>query len=159
MLRSKHDHVLAGHLGQSKTLYLVRKDYYWPKLHEFVIDYVRSCNACMRNKAKRHHPYGLLKQLPIPPQPWDSISMDFIEQLPQSEGFTEILVIVDRLTKQIVLIPTRRSINVVRPTCVFETRSSLPCDVRQRFRICLKILQITSSFITDEPTLYFWLPP
>ena len=111
--------MLAGHLGQSKTLYLVRKDYYWPKLHEFVIDYVRSCNACMRNKAKRYHPYGLLKQLPIPPQPWDSISMDFIKQLPQSEGFTEILVIVDRLTKQIVLIPTRRSIDAAELSKLF----------------------------------------
>ena len=37
--------------------------------------------------------------------------MDFIEQLPQLEGFTEILVIVYRLTKQIILIPTHRSIN------------------------------------------------
>src|SRR5258707_726174 len=51
-------------------------------------------------------PYSLLKQLPIPSQPWESISMDFIEQLPTSEGFTVILVIVDRLTKQSLFIPT-----------------------------------------------------
>lgn len=53
----------------------------------------------MRNKVKYHKPYGLLKQLPIPPQSWKSISMDFIEQLPESQGFTEILVVVDQLTK------------------------------------------------------------
>ena len=35
------------------------------------------------------------------------------DKLPLSNGFTEILVIINRLTKQIVLIPTYRSINAV----------------------------------------------
>jgi len=37
--------------------------------------------------------------------------MDFIEQLSESQGFTEILVVVDRLTKQAIFIPTQRSID------------------------------------------------
>ena len=53
-----------------------------------------------------HKPYGLLKQLPIPDKPWNSISMDFIEKLPPSSGYTSILVIVDRLSKQSLFIPT-----------------------------------------------------
>jgi len=86
-------------------------DFNWPGLWEFVADYVRSCNICRRNKAHCHKPYGLLKQLPIPPQPWESISMDFIEQLPPLEGHTDILVMVDRLTKQALFILTIRSLN------------------------------------------------
>jgi len=95
ILRYKHDHILSGHFGQNKTLQLVRRDYSWPNLRTFVMDFVKSCTVCKRNKSQRHKPYGFLKQLPIPVRPWDSISMDFIEQLPVSNGFTDILVIVD----------------------------------------------------------------
>ena len=57
-------------------------------------------------KVPRHKPFGLLKQLPIPEKPWNSISMDFIEQLPNSSGYTAILVVVDQLSKQCIFIPT-----------------------------------------------------
>ena len=60
----------------------------------------------MQAKPQRHKPYGLLKQLPIPAHPWNSISMDFIETLPTSDGSNSILVIVDRLTKQGIFILT-----------------------------------------------------
>jgi hypothetical protein len=52
----------------------------------------------------------MLKQLPIPERPWNSISMDFIEQLPNSGNHTAILVVVDRLSKQAIFIPTEDTI-------------------------------------------------
>jgi hypothetical protein len=64
----------------------------------------------MRSKSQRHKPYGFLKQLLIPEQPWNSISMDFIKQLPCSSGYTAIRMIVDRLTKQVIFIPTHNTI-------------------------------------------------
>ena len=102
VLRYKHDHPLSGHFGQSCTLELVRRDYTWPGVRK----YVKSCTTCARAKTPRHRPYGLLKQLLIPERPWDSISMDFIEQIPSSSGFTAILVVVDRLSKQAIFVPT-----------------------------------------------------
>jgi hypothetical protein len=42
---------------------------------------------------------GLLQPLPIPSQRWEEVSMDFITGLPNSEGKSVIMVIVDRLTK------------------------------------------------------------
>src|SRR5258705_3074354 len=106
VLLYNHDHPISGHFGQNKTLDLIRRNYTWPSVRSFIKDYCKSCTACARSKAPRHRPYGHLRQLPIPEDPWNSISMDFIEQLPSSEGYTAILVIVDRLSKQAIFIPT-----------------------------------------------------
>jgi len=42
---------------------------------------------------------GLLQPIPIPTRPFEVVSMDLIPELPQSNGFDNILVIVDKLTK------------------------------------------------------------
>src|SRR5260221_1929876 len=83
--------------------------------------YMRSCTSCAHTKAQRHNPYGLLKQLPIPIHPWESVSMDFIEQLPASDGFMVILVVVDRLTKQSLFIPTFDTIDAPQVAQLFLT--------------------------------------
>ena len=75
-------------------------------MRDDVTAFVKSCVTCRRAKARRHQPYGVLQQLPIPERPWHSLSMDFIEQLPPSFGYTAILVIVDCLTKQALFLPT-----------------------------------------------------
>jgi len=110
VLQYSHDHPLAGHFGQMKTLHQVRMQYYWSGLPVYVKDYCKSCTTCSRAKPVPHKPYGLLKQLPIPEKPWNSISMDFIEKLPPSSGYTSILVIVDCLSKQSLFIPTHDTI-------------------------------------------------
>ena len=45
-----------------------------------------------------------LQPLQVPFAAWTSISTDFITQLPESEGRTEIMVVVDRFTKMAHLI-------------------------------------------------------
>lgn len=110
IMQDKHDHPTAGHFGLVKTLNLVRREFYWPSLRSDISEFCNTCNECPRNKAPRHKPYGLLKQLPIPNRPWESISMDFIDQLPDSFGYDAILVIVERLTKMSLFIPCNTNI-------------------------------------------------
>jgi len=45
-------------------------------------------------------PYGVLKPLPVPENPWQHRYVDFVTGLPESNGFDAICVFVDRLTKQ-----------------------------------------------------------
>jgi hypothetical protein len=64
-----------------------------------IIEYVRSCLECQKDKASCHKPYGLLSPLELPYAPWTSIAMDFITDLPLSEDCDQLWVIVDRFTK------------------------------------------------------------
>jgi hypothetical protein len=106
ILRSCHDAPSAGHPGEAKTLELILRDYYWPRLRQYVNEYTKSCDTCTRNKTLRQKPHGPLHPLPTPPGPWASISMDFIVELPLSDGFDAIYVCVDRFTKMAHFIPT-----------------------------------------------------
>jgi hypothetical protein len=54
--------------------------------------------------------YGLLQPLLIPRQPWSSVSMDFIIDLPSSRNFDVIFVIVDRLTKMAYFVLYKKTI-------------------------------------------------
>jgi Integrase zinc binding domain/Integrase core domain len=111
ILHSLHDHQLAGHPGIGKTMKSICRQYHWPHMSTFVTDYIRSCSKCRHAKSIHHKPFRPLRFLPIGERPWDSISMDFIEGLPLSDGHDMILVIVDRLTKMALFIPTYSDID------------------------------------------------
>jgi hypothetical protein len=98
VMKSRHDGPQAGHFGINKTLELILRDFWWPKMKADIQNNVRSCD-CVRSKAPRHKPYGLLQVLPIPERPWSSVSTDQIVELPLSCGFDAIDVWVCRLSK------------------------------------------------------------
>ena len=99
ILQYNYDCILARHFGQNKTLELVCCEYSWPSLHTNVQQFCKFCVTCMQSKLQHHKLYGSFKQLPISKQPWNSISIDFIEKLPSSSVSNTILVIVNQLTK------------------------------------------------------------
>jgi transposase InsO family protein len=111
VLQQHHDTPLAGHFGITKTVELITRNYWWPQLRHSVEEFVRTCDTCNRAKTPRHLPYGLLQPLPIPSKPWESISMDFITDLPSSHGFDALLVVVDRFSKMAHFSPCTKSIS------------------------------------------------
>ena len=109
ILQQAHDAIEIGHPGQAKTLEVVQREFFWPRMREFINEYINSCDLCQRNKPSHHKKYGLLSPLPVPTGPWRSLSMDHITDLPRSEGYDAILVVVDRLTKQSVFIRANKT--------------------------------------------------
>jgi len=105
VMESEHDTKVAGHMGQDKTIELIRRNLWWPKMNERIIDFVKSCPECQKNKAARHRPYGLSSPLELPYAPWQSIAMDFITELPVSGKCDQLWVIIDRFTKMARFIP------------------------------------------------------
>ena len=96
----------AAHGGYFKTYNRISATYYWPRMSRDIKTFVNTCDICQKTKPRRHGPVGLLQPIPIPTQPFEVVSMDFIPELPVSDGFDNILVIVDKLTKYAIIIPT-----------------------------------------------------
>ena len=119
ILKTHHDSPLAGHFGVAKTLELITRNYWWPKLRPFVQDYIKTCDMCAQVKTPRHLPYGKLLPLPVPAQQWQSVSLDFITDLPESNKFDSILVVVDQLSKMAHFIPCSKDISADQTASLF----------------------------------------
>ena len=100
----------AGHPGRVKTVDLINRSYWWPRMSRNVATYVQACDMCFRTKASRSAPQGFLQPLPVPFRAWSDISVDYITPLPACERdgrqYKHILVVVCRLTKMRHFIPT-----------------------------------------------------
>ena len=94
-------------MGMDKTLEMIRRNFDWPRMTKDIGDYVYSCDDCQRNKVSPYKRHGTLHPLRLSYFPWDSISMDFISQLPVSEGCTTIWIGVDHFTKMVHFIPIK----------------------------------------------------
>ena len=105
-----HSSSPAGHPGRVETLDLLQRTYWWPRITQFVANFVKVCAPCFRTKTPRSLPPGFLKPFKIPVLAWSDISIDYAVDLPPSkrdgEIFHKILVVVDRLSKMRHFIPT-----------------------------------------------------
>ncbi|KAK3510980.1 hypothetical protein QTP70_027788 [Hemibagrus guttatus] len=97
----------SGHPGIRRSTQLVRHRFWWPSLASDVEGHVRACSMCAQARTSRQIPEGLLEPLPIPRRPWSHLSVDFLTDLPDSGGFTAVMVVVDRFSKGCKLIPLK----------------------------------------------------
>ena len=116
LLQRYHDDITAGHRGVRKTQAALKLKYTWRNLNNDVGEYISSCDVCQKAKSRRHQPYGALRSLPAPKEPWKDWSMDFIVSLPWSKTadgkvVDSVLVLVDRFSKWAVYIATTQDCN------------------------------------------------
>ena len=102
IIQTTHDSMIAGHPGREGTYAFIARQFFWPAMSKDVRTFTDNCGGCGRNKAWRSRRQGFLKPLPIPDRIWSEISMDFITDLPESEGCRNMVVITDRLSKGVI---------------------------------------------------------
>ncbi|MBW0571577.1 hypothetical protein O181_111292 [Austropuccinia psidii MF-1] len=105
-------------------------------MKQFIKDYVSSCQQFSRNRNIHHKKFGLLKPLQIQSGPWNSLSMDFITQLPLSNSFDSILVVVDRFSKMEIFIPPYGTITSLDLAQIFInhvfSKHGIPASIKHK---------------------------
>lgn len=118
----RHFHGL-GHLGTDKVSSSCARDAYWPKRHDDIAAYIASCHDCQSNKVPNQVPAGLQQPLEIPANFWDTVTTDFLSELPISEnGFDVVLVIVDKLSKLAIFEAVKKTFGAREVAQVFQDR-------------------------------------
>ena len=113
IVQMHHDPPAYGHPGISRTTELVARRYWWPRMAQDLKDYIKGCADCQHNKVNNQ-----ARKAPLSPiftksevLPFETVSMDFIVNLPLSNGYNSILTITDHdCTKAVILIPCNKTI-------------------------------------------------
>src|SRR6266536_2677299 len=109
LIREVHDQISTAHPGRDKTYQLLRDRYYWRGMFTDVDQYVCNCHPCRRASSPRDKTPGLLQPLPVPDHPWQHISMDFNSFNRDKHGYDNVLVVMDRLSKESISIPCHKT--------------------------------------------------
>jgi hypothetical protein len=87
-----HASAMGGHSGIQASYHKLMNLFAWTAMKQDVVDYIHYVSMC---------------PLPIPSGPWTDITMNLVEAFPKSNGYTVILVIVNRFTKYSHFIPLK----------------------------------------------------
>jgi hypothetical protein len=113
LLHSIHSSPLTGHLGRFCTKAIVEHDFWWPGLSSFVNNFVMGCAVCQQNKVRTHPTTPPLNPIKSTNSlPFKQLSVDLITDLPISNGYDSLMVVVDHgFTKGVILVPCSKTID------------------------------------------------
>jgi hypothetical protein len=135
VIKEDHDELVNGaHAGYHRQYLRLAQTYFWPRMSRDIQEYVLSCDICQKAKPKKHLPYGMLQSIAIPSRPFEVVTFDFIPDLPKTKsGYTNIFVIVDKLTKYGMFIPTTTDVDALESGRLFRehviSRFGLPRQI------------------------------
>ncbi|GJT66732.1 putative mitochondrial protein [Tanacetum coccineum] len=103
-----HGGTMGGHEGTQKTYHRMARELYWVGMRRDVAKLVAECGVCQKNKYSNRSPAGLLQPLELPFRVMcGNLTMDFVEGLPKSAGYSVSMVVVDRLSKSAHFVPRK----------------------------------------------------
>ncbi|ESK82068.1 retrotransposon nucleocapsid protein [Moniliophthora roreri MCA 2997] len=137
IVKTIHEAKGIGHPGQFNTLEQVSRDYWWPGMAKFIKMFVDGCARCQESKSITHP--NKAPVLPIEGEkdvlPFSKITMDLVTDLPESEGYDTILVVVDHSsTKGVIFTPCNKTIDTE------QTATLLLNNVYKQFGLPNKII-------------------
>ena len=113
VVKLHRDTLVVGHSSYEKMIELLQRMYFWPGMTSFIKDYISRCDRCARFKGTNQAPFGTLNPLEAPHMPWVDIMADFTMDLPLSNGYDSILIVIDQFSKEVEFIPTTKMVTTL----------------------------------------------
>ena len=84
ILQETHNHPTTGHPRRDETIRKIRELYQWPKMNQWIKDYIKGCATCQQNKIQTHKKKTPLFGITMTPdmKPFSQIALDLIMGLP-----------------------------------------------------------------------------
>jgi len=124
ILKTVHEGL--GHFSAYKCYSSPACFFWWPQMRQDFVLYCRSCNKCQITNEPTTLSYGRSLTLPDPDEAYQSLAIDFASPFNKSDGYTPIMVIMDRLTSYTDLIPLKDAATSQR---IFKKLNSSIFDV------------------------------
>ena len=89
-------------------------------MQHHVEHYVKSCDACQKNKARHHKNFGTPQIPDIPSKPWEWMSVDFCGTFPKTkEGNDYIAGFICNLVREAILVPCTKNVTAKQTVKLF----------------------------------------
>ena len=102
-----------------KTLELLDRQIHWRGIQGDTIQYVKTCPTCQMMKSDNRAKAGVLYPLEIPSRKWAHVTIDLVTDLPKSNGFTTIIIFVEKLTKMVHLARCKKEVTAMEYALIF----------------------------------------
>ena len=105
-----HASPVGGHAGIKRTLARLKKEFHWKGMNEDVSKFLQHCLVCQQAKSQ-NVTCRAIATITNTSLNLGDVAMNFITGLPNSFGFTVIMVVVDRLSKYGHFAPLKTNYN------------------------------------------------
>ena len=95
-----------SHPGIKASINLIKHRFVWSGMKKDITSWVRTCLTCQSNKIQRHN-FSEFKAYPLPNARFQEINLDIVGPLPQSNGYSYMLTVIDRYTRYLSAIPMK----------------------------------------------------
>ena len=109
LIREAHDPPIFAHQGISKTVNLLKREYYWPNMIKDVERFISNCRECGRNKTRHDKTPGLLHPLPMPNKVWEHVVVDGKDMPKDRRGYDYVWVFICKFSRLIATLPGHKT--------------------------------------------------
>ncbi len=109
VLHKYHEELVAGHQGVNRTYHTIWQHFWFPRMYDTIITYIKSCHRCQEAKEPAKLPIASFARIPVNFHPFDRMSMDVKCMVKSRSGFTKILVMNCLITQYTEATPIKET--------------------------------------------------